>query len=522
MRPSLVPLLVCVLVTASHAGETRTALSDDGLFTVTETRLYDKDLAGGLIGQVISPDRAHIGVVTEKRGRQRVWSDLFGLGPECRQVVGVFFSPDGRRMATAGIRKDGRTEVVVDGRSVGDYRQIVNNEILFTDDGAHYVFIADTGGDEQDGRFFVVMDGQAQPRYTRLQSLDPDNPTQMVATDGGRVIYFARDGNRHFIVVDGQEGPAFDRTGFGPAVSEDGRHVAYVGFRGDQAYVVADTTVHGPYPQIDLLLFPPGSADPAYVATWPDSTRIFIGYRPVPVPYPLVKAPLIDAEGHLRCYWTSDGTRSLIAGDYPSDAPGMPDYHSVSTPWLTEDGHHYVYEMVFDPDFRSKAFVVDGKLLDTVECPGNYKIQFSPDGRQMATYCYSRDPVHCAMRLGAEQTLYDAYWVDLIQYSDDGAHWVTRVIPEHGKPFLLRDGVEIPVESIYGAPVISPDGRHVAYTVRNNKGNKEYLVVDDTSFKTYTSVSDRELAFNPDGSLTGYPRHEFSRLYRVTITPNEP
>ena len=508
--------LIPVLTRPAAGTETEFSVTEDGRFRVETTLLYERDMGGKLVGQQISPDHRHIAVVVEKGGREAAWSDQFSLSPYFEQLVGLFFSPDGERLAVLGTGRSGEQVVLVDGEEVGRFGWILNNEILFTDDSRHFAFAVGAAG-ETDAITGIVIDGIVHSTYSSLQSLDKRSPNKILCVDGGRVIYFARRGEDYFMVTDGVEGPAFDQTGFGPAISEDGRHAAYGGMKDAQWYVVADSTLHGPFPEVSDIHYPPGATEPSYVVTWPDSARLFVDHEAVAGEYKLVKSPAFDEDGTLRCFWAViDGKVVVVAGGKPDRALAA-EHYSVSTPWMSDCGHHYVYEMVFDSDFRQKAFVVDGKLLSRTECTGNYKIHFSDDGGHFATSCYSRDPRRTVVMIDDVRGPYEGLWIDPVTFTEDGSRWATRVIPDKGSAYLLVDGEKWNRDGDVGPVSMTPDGEHLAYAVSNAKGDKQYLVIDETRFATYTSVGPKDIRFDSDGGVVYYPRIKDKQLFRVVV-----
>jgi hypothetical protein len=371
-------ILVSMVVLAQ--AETTTTVTKDGRFQWEETLIYDKEIGGEMLGQMISPDHQTIALVVGKKGRQAVWCEKYGLSDYYSAVMGLFFSPDSKRFAYVATDDDGMAVVVVDGQLVGKYTGVWNNEVLFTDNSEEFVFILEEtnpNSSKDKGKRLggpVVVDGVAGPQYSSLKSLDPDDPMQVLCLDGNRIVYFARQENEHFAVIDGIRGPSCDQTGFGPALSADFAHIAYAGQRDSLWYVVVDSTLHGPYPGVAYVRFPPGASEPAYVVDWPDSARIFLNHQLQPTKYKWVKAPVFTDSGELRAYWASDGEKSFVVAGDGSDVSGGRKYYSVSTPWISDYGNHYVYEMVFDSDFHRRALVVDGTPLATVDCDGAYNI----------------------------------------------------------------------------------------------------------------------------------------------------
>lgn len=517
-------VMIVLLLAVSIMAETKTTISKDGKFRIEETLIYEEKIGGKLIARKISPDNQKIAIGIEKDKKQAIWSEEYGLSEYFELILGVFFSFDSKRMAWAGMNEDSTTSVYVDGEFIGKYDFIANNEVLFTDDNQTFAFIKYTKrADPVSGELgyfdpVVVVNGVAHDQYSSILSLNEEDIAQQLCLNGSWVIYFARDGEDWFAVVNGKRGPSFEQTGFGPSVSEDLQHYAYAGLRDSLWYVVVDTTLYGPYPDVSYIHFPPKSSQPYYVVRWPDSSRIFINHQMLPTEYKYVVEPLFDKSGEMMCYWASDGKKMSIVNPNGYDASSDHDYYSVSTPWYSEDESHYVYEMVFDSGFTKRAFVVDGKILATVDCPENYYINFSKDGSHFATRCSQTNPLHASVMVDDKFGPYVGMWVDTVQFTDDSKHWVTRAVTKNAV-YLIIDGETKLIKPICSSFHFSPNGKHLAYSIANKNQTKEFLIIDDTKFETYSEFGGDNLRFNPDNTLTYYPREKDSKMYRVKVTP---
>lgn len=509
----LIVMVACVAV--SGQTQTKTTITQDGKFQVEETLIYDKKLGGKMLGQKISPDRLTLALVVEKRGWQAVWTEKYGRSDYYNGVMGLFFSPDSKRFAYVATDKHDKTEVVVDGQLVGKYGSVVNNQVLFTDNNESYAFIM---SEKKHSREIVVINGVKQPKYTKLMSLNPEDPIQLLAVDGGRVVYFARQDNDHFAVIDGQRGPSFEATGFGPTFSDDFAHIAYGGMRDSLMYIVVDSVLHGPYPEVSHVHFPPGSSEPAYIVHWPDSSRIFLNHKLQPTKYKWVRAPIYTDSGTVRAFWASDGKKAYVVNGADEDISGVQEYYNLTTPWESNHGGHLIHKIIFDEKETRKSLVIDGKLMSAMVCPGTANAWFSEDGSHYTLCCFEEKPMKTTVWIDDQFGPYEGMWIDPVTFSHEGSRWATRVISKEGV-YLLVDGVRIDIDAAPSQVHFSPDGKHLAYTLSQSKKSKEHLVIDETEFDTYTAIGGNDMEFSPDGTLTLFPREKEAKLYRVKVSP---
>jgi len=174
-------------------------------------------------------------------------------GPTWNEVVTdtSLFSPDGKHVAYWG-RKGGWFSLVVDGKEIWQQNE-GPRPLQFTPEGAHVVHVQNRSSGAR-----VLVD-------TTPDAGEYDDVREPRVGVGGRCGYVARRGFQEMAVVDGAEGPRFDRVDT-PAFSDDGTHVAYTAWTGSRARVIADGR---PGPEFDAVI--PGG--PAYR---PDGTLEYL------------------------------------------------------------------------------------------------------------------------------------------------------------------------------------------------------------------------------------------------------
>jgi len=173
---------------------------------------------------VFSPDSQRVAYVARPDGKQFVVVDGQEGNPyhpkwgEGTGISGLVFSPDSQRVAY-WVQNDiideggGKSEgfVVVDGQEgeLYEYRVPQEGPPVFSPDSQRVAYVA------KRGKWFVVVDGQAGKRHTRIEER-----SLVFSTDSRRVAYvalvparrwgFIKLGQRSLVVIDGQEGSRYD------------------------------------------------------------------------------------------------------------------------------------------------------------------------------------------------------------------------------------------------------------------------------------------------------------------------
>jgi len=161
------------------------------------------DLSKG-VGETftVSPDNRHIAYA-------RVVGGLFGGKLSVmvdEQEVGRYdgllpgslvFSPDGRRLAPAGLR-GGKRVVAVDGKETTGHGR-VSRHFVFSPDSRRLAYVV--GAAER--KWSVIVDGQSGTPHDGIGS-----GNVRFSPDGRRLGYAAMEAGKWFVVIDGQDGGA--------------------------------------------------------------------------------------------------------------------------------------------------------------------------------------------------------------------------------------------------------------------------------------------------------------------------
>jgi hypothetical protein len=197
-----------------------------------EWKLYD----GTLANITFSPDGRHFAYTVIAISSPKFMVVVDGKeGPVYEAVRDFQFGADGSRFAYLG--RKGFTEVCV--TDAGEEKpSLLISDLTISPDGKHVAYKAlGTGGS------VVVRDGKEQKPY--MQILDG---SLRFSPDGRRLAYWVMGAGGLAVVANGVEGKGYGYNGFVPGLgfSPDGRHLAYVAVRGDGTGVVVVDGVEGP------------------------------------------------------------------------------------------------------------------------------------------------------------------------------------------------------------------------------------------------------------------------------------
>ncbi len=135
--------------------------------------------------------------------------------PELRSIVALSlaFSPDHKRLAYAGRRHDGRFALIVDGQAQGQPFDAVSvHAVAWSPDSRRWAYAARVGE-----RYVVTVDGATQGDW----GIERDFPLRF-SPDGAHLLYAAREGQDAVVVLDGRvvyrtrhlaSAPVFDGRG---------------------------------------------------------------------------------------------------------------------------------------------------------------------------------------------------------------------------------------------------------------------------------------------------------------------
>jgi len=418
---------------------------------------YDGIMKGSL---VFSSDGKRVAYVATKGDKWLVVVDG-QAGPEYDGVAAPIFSPNGKRVAyTAG--KNNKGFVVVDGQVGLEYDAIGKESLIFSSDGKQVAYRAKKGN-----KWLVVIDNQVGPEYDTIGTFVTtfgvsdltksflDSPGFVLSSDGKRVAYNAKEGDKWFMVVDGKAEMEEVRD---IIFSPDGKRVAYVIAKDNHEFVVIDDQVEPTYDSVTSPIFSPDGKKIAYRAQKGDKWFVVVDGQP---------GPEYETVGALTTTFASPGSGAPLitihigSPGFVFSQEGNRLAYAARVAYGDKNGYPYKWLVIVDGQA--------GPEYDAIETP-----VFSPDGKHVA------------------------YWAK-----------------KGDKSFIVVDG-QVGAEYDYvGDIVFSSDGKRMAYEVE--KGDKRFVIVDGKAKPEYDGIA-CEPIFLKDGTVE-YIAGKKDMLYRVQVKP---
>ncbi|MCX5885146.1 MAG: hypothetical protein NT096_04435 [Proteobacteria bacterium] len=192
-------------------------------------------------------------------------------------------------------------------------------------DRRHFAY-GTTAGD----KYFVVVDGQPGPAYDMI------GDTPVFSPDSKCIVYVARKDNKWFVIVDGQPGPAYDGIGKGSAIfSPDSRHAAYIARKDNKWFVIVDGQ---PGPAYDGIgkgtpVFSPDSRRVAYVVKKDNKLFVIVDGQPGPAYDMIGDTPVFSPDSrHVEYIARKDNKWFVVVDDQPG-----PEYEKIITYYSFHD-----------------------------------------------------------------------------------------------------------------------------------------------------------------------------------------
>jgi Tol biopolymer transport system component len=292
-------------------------------------------------------------------------------------------------------------------------------------DGQHVAYV--TGGND---RRILVCDGHEGPVWDQLELATIFPAAVSRFSSDGSLAYWAKKGEKSFIVIAGQEDKAVELPGGQRTLlarSADGKHMAYALAKNGQSIMVIDGKEGPPFPSIFWGVFSANSQTFAYQASLGEKKTVWVvgGQTLGPQtlgPYESTEAWAHSPDGKRFAFAARENGKETFIVDGKEGAAGDPIEHIIFSPDSKALVH--VVRKGVGPDRLSSIFL-DGKEV------GAGKVAqapvFSPDGRQLA-WATSDGEVHVL---------------------DIAAGKSARVAAGAGRDLTT--------------PVFSPDGKHVAF-----------------------------------------------------------
>lgn len=373
-------------------------------------------------------------------------------------------------------------------------------------------------------RFYVVVDGKEIGEYDYVGDLEfsPDgkrylfiaslDPGERIEAPGGweSATQRIRVLRSVFLVVDGQQTARYNAIDI-PCFSPDGKHFAFLASRGSKRFPVVDDTEFSEYDRADMVVFSPDGKSFAFRGKRGGKEYVVLNGKPLAA-YDEVGDLAFIRPHHRLVYWAKTGKRWMLiqngAHILATEELGKP-YRF----FFHAEGQLLGYTLFVDHALR--FLKIGGRSYGPSEYYGADSPQFSTDGKHFL----------CLQKNGREYSVvYDGREfgpfekVESIALSADGTRWAYAARKD-GKCLLFVDGTQIGTYDAVWSFGFSADGKRWACIAgRNGK----YLVVVDGQEQPECDYINH-LAFSPDGSRVAYWAERNGKRFvvvdNVQVTP---
>ncbi|NLF30778.1 MAG: hypothetical protein GX591_07820 [Planctomycetes bacterium] len=370
----------------------------------------------------------------------------------------------------------------------------------------------------RDGRHYLVLDGTPGAAFDEIQRY-----SIRISPDGSRAACVGRRGKEWYFAVDDRVHGPFDAISSEELVfGESGNHFAFVGSRGGCEHAVIDGSVGPGYASVTNIVLSPDGKRYAYLARtpredWSAEKSVFGDER----------------TGAFRTSVVVDG-RVLPEVDALFMGGGL-------TPWpeFSQDGRRWA---LIASCGEKQYVLVDGRADPAFDRIRSYSLTFSPDGRHyayVAQHGESAMVVTDGVASSPHTDIFELTWspatgeLAYVARDDDG--WRVVVAGRAGPRFdhcwgltfspcgrrlayaaaagerecAVVDGIQGPWFEYVGDLAQHPhlvftfshDGSHLAYCA--TQGEQSCMVLDGTPGPWYFSV-DRTVTFSPDDKHVAY------------------
>lgn len=347
-------------------------------------------------------------------------------------------------------------------RHSGAFDALVVSDMVWSADGRRFCIAGQRGG-----RWYVVVDFEEGPAWDGVASLG-------FSADGRHVAYAAPSAGRWLVVHDGQPGPGFDALVEGTLkFSPDGLRFAYAAIDADCAHIVLNGQLLPCHEGVRFVVLGNVPEEDTFVVVDRGAAATLHGGSSRAMPG--LKAFAADA---LRGRWAA----AVQTGDA----------HVVIAQGEAVDQAPQVRDLLFSPDGRlAYAARRDGAwyfvLGGVVEGPYTEvgRPVFSANGARYGYVARTSDGQAAVIVDGAEQ----GRWPDAdgLVFSPDSGRVAFAVRQEHGAAIVCGDHLrafDVVVETAIG---FSADGAHWAALVGSRSARRLSIVVDGEKYLPFDS-----------------------------------
>jgi hypothetical protein len=334
-----------------YAYRAKKAFKDLIVFDGTDGEAYDQvtDPVLSITGHSVAyaakkGDQAYV-IFNDKEGRK----DYDLVGPP-------ILSPDGKRVAYPA-KQGGKWFYVVDGSEGKPYDEVGYG--YFSGDAKNFAYEA-----RRTWKWVIVIDGKESPEYDEV-GLYPETPDSAVFT--------AKNSKKECAVVRGEPGPEYEHVGW-PAVSGNGKHIAYDAQRNGRGLVVVDGREGKTYDSVGRPVFSPDGKEVAYDVV--DGKQFFMVRNDRELrDFVALPNPVFNPGGKLAySALTHDASKQFVVEE---GAKGK-EYDKMGLLVWSRDGRHLAYSA---REGDKEFLVVDGKEGKPYDRILNLAPRFSGDGK---------------------------------------------------------------------------------------------------------------------------------------------
>lgn len=250
----------------------------------------------------ISPDN-RIFYIAETEEKQVVVDEIEGKMYSAVSAATLRFSADGKRsgyIASAG----SQNFLVIDGQEIVIEEGVNPQDFIFSPDGQSFSYIAK----QADDTFYNVTGGVKGTARNYNSAAD-----LAYSPDGKKLAYKAFYTDKGASVFTGEEeGKLYERLSEASPIvfSSDSQKIAYVAQKGEELFVVLNSSEEKSYQEIRNITFSADSKNIFYLAKKDNKVFLVINGKEKE-PYDEIMAPAFSADGKKVVYGARDGNKLL-------------------------------------------------------------------------------------------------------------------------------------------------------------------------------------------------------------------
>lgn len=344
-----------------------------------------------------------------------------------------------------------------------------------------------------------------------------------VSDDGRHAAFVTMEGSRFVVMYDGKAGPPFDEivptygeVATKPTLSPNGQHVAYVARKDGKITMVLDHETGPAYDAFHNITFSPDGERLAYQAKSGEKWHVVVDGKQGPGFFQIMEMQF-NTDGSRFGYFGKTKEEGVAADDYMHwiavvDGTKYPGGISVSDHLQFSDrGGHFAYTIrnEYRHSYRNQA-VIDGKVHPL---PGSVsRVMLSKNGETAASIAFvypENGPQRLLLFVNGKKVVEGVgNEVGQVVLSPDGKHFAAVKRLEHEGFAVVRDGKQGLEYQRIGYVTFSPDSEHLLYTVR--QGSQGFIVIDGEERKLPGPLDSdfnparKPILFSPDGQRMAF------------------